>query len=76
MWITTCPSCNTTFGERPVHSRDAKDFTMVFFYVGKDTLHMMVTPNPTPDAGTCVIIFERIAEPIMPWPEIGEEEEP
>lgn len=53
-----------------------KDFTMVFFYVGKDTLHMMVTPNPTPDAGTCVIIFERIAEPIMPWPEIGEEEEP
>jgi hypothetical protein len=53
-----------------------KDFTMVFFYVGKDTLHMMVTPNPTPDAGTCVIIFERISEPIMPWPEIGEEEEP
>lgn len=34
--------------------------TMVFFHVGNDTLHLIVTPNPTPDAGTCVIIFKQV----------------
>jgi hypothetical protein len=48
------------FSGDALYIRDmGKEFTMVFFYVGKDTLHMMATPNPTPDVGTCIIVFQR-----------------
>lgn len=39
-----------------VRGKDS-EYTMVFFYVGNQTLHMMVSPNPIEDSGSCIFIF-------------------